>query len=111
MLRRDFLKKSAASGTALVIGFYLPGKFQALAAATPPAEPVAANTWVRIAPDETVTILIDKSEMGQGIVTSLAMLLAWELEFSWKKVTTEFSQAAPENFNPFFGVQGTRGRT
>jgi isoquinoline 1-oxidoreductase beta subunit len=110
MLRRDFLKRSAASGAALVIGFYLPGKFEALAA-TPPPEPVAANAWVRIAPDDTVTILIDKSEMGQGIVTSLAMLLAEELEFDWKKVKTEFAPAAPVYFNPIFGVQGTGGST
>jgi isoquinoline 1-oxidoreductase beta subunit len=111
MLRRDFLRKSAASGTALVIGFYLPGKFAALSAATPPSEPVAANAWVRIAPDDTVTILIDKSEMGQGIVTSLAMLLAEELEFDWRKVKTEFAPAAPVYFNPIFGVQGTGGST
>src|SRR6266404_1616001 len=110
MPRRDFLKKSAAGGTGLVIGFYLPGKFEALAAA-PPVEPAALNAWVRIAPDDTVTILIDKSEMGQGIVTSLAMLLAEELEFDWKKVKTEFAPAAPEYFNPIFGVQGTGGST
>jgi len=108
MLRREFLKKSAAGGTGLVIGFYLPGKFEALAAA-PPAEPAALNAWVRIAPDDTVTILIDKSEMGQGIVTSLAMLLAEELEFDWKKVRTEFAPAAPAYFNPLFGLQGTGG--
>ncbi len=110
MLRREFLKKSAAGGTALVIGFYLPGKFEALAA-VPPSEPVAANAWVRIAPDDTVTILIDKSEMGQGVVTSLAMLLAEELEFDWKKVKTEFAPAAPAYFNPLFGLQGTGGST
>src|SRR5712692_6518153 len=110
MLRREFLKKSAAGGTALVIGFCLPGKFEALAA-TPPPEPVAANAWVRIAPDDTVTILIDKSEMGQGILTALAMLLAEELEFDWKKVKTEFAPAAPAYFNPLFGLQGTGGST
>jgi isoquinoline 1-oxidoreductase beta subunit len=109
--RREFLKKSSAGGTALVIGFYLPGKFEALAAAAPPSEPVAANAWVRIAPDDTVTIVIDKSEMGQGVVTSLAMLLAEELEFDWKKVKTEFAPAAPAYFNPLFGVQGTGGST
>jgi isoquinoline 1-oxidoreductase beta subunit len=110
MLRREFLKKSAAGGTGLVIGFYLPGKFEALAA-TPPPESVAANAWVRIAPDDTVTIVIDKSEMGQGIVTSLAMLLAEELEFDWEKVKTEFAPAAPVYFNPVFGLQGTGGST
>jgi isoquinoline 1-oxidoreductase beta subunit len=110
MLRRDFLKKSSAAGTGLVLGFYLPGKFEALAAAQT-AEPSALNAWVRIAPDDTVTLLIDKSEMGQGIVTALAMLLAEELEFDWKKVKTEFAPAAPAYFNPLFGLQGTGGST
>ena len=108
--RREFLKKSAAGGTALVIGFYLPSKYEALAA-VPPSEPASLNAWVRIAQDNTVTILIDKSEMGQGVVTSLAMLLAEELEFDWKKVKTEFAPAAPAYFNPLFGLQGTGGST
>ncbi len=108
--RRDFLKKSAAGGGALVIGFYLPGKFEALAA-TPPAGPAALNAWVRIAPDNTVTLIIDKSEMGTGVTTSLPMLLAEELEFDWKKVKFEFAPAAPQYFNPIFGLQGTGGST
>ena len=66
---------------------------------------------MRIAPDDTVTLIIDKSEMGQGIITSLAMLLAEELEFDWKKVKTEFAPAAPQYFNPLFGLQGTGGST
>src|SRR5260370_30282934 len=98
--RREFLKRSAAGGTALIIGFYLPGNLEALAAATPPAEPSALNAWVRIAPDDSVTLLIDKSEMGQGIVPALAMLLAEELEFDWKRVKTEFAPAAPVYLNP-----------
>jgi isoquinoline 1-oxidoreductase beta subunit len=107
--RREFLKKSAAGGAGLVIGFYLPKKSEALAA--PESGPVAVNAWVRIAPDDTVTILIDKSEMGQGIVTSLAQLLAEELELDWKKIKTEFAPAAPQYFNPVFGLQGTGGST
>ena len=108
--RRDFLKKGAAGGAALVIGFYLPSRQEALAA-TPPAEAAALNSWVRIALDNTVTLLIDKSEMGQGVVTSLAMLLAEELECDWKKVKIEFAPAAPAYFNPLFGLQGTGGST
>ena len=110
MLRREFLKKSAGGGTALVIGFYLPGKFEA-PAALPPVEPAAVNAWVRIAPDDAVTLVIDKSEMGQGVVTSLAMLLAEELELDWKKIKFEFAPAAPQYFNPLFGLQGTGGST
>lgn len=108
--RRDFFKKSAAGGAALVIGFYLPSKYKALAAA-PPAEPVSLNAWVRIAQDDSVTLLIDKSEMGQGVVTSLAQLLAEELECDWKKIKTEFAPAVPAYFNPLFGLQGTGGST
>ena len=106
--RREFLKKSAAGASGLLIGFYLPGKFEALAAAAP-GEPSAINAWVRIAPDDGVTIVIDKSEMGQGIVTSLSMLLAEELELDWKKIKTEFAPAANVYFNPIFGLQGTGG--
>src|SRR5260370_7898435 len=49
MLRRECLKKSAAGGTGLVIGLYLPGKFEALAA-TPPQHPAASHPWSRISP-------------------------------------------------------------
>jgi isoquinoline 1-oxidoreductase subunit beta len=106
--RRGFLKKSAAGGAGLVIGFYLPGKYEALAG-TPPKDPTAINAWVQIAPDDTVKLLIDKSEMGQGISTALTMILADELDLDWKKIKTEFAPAAPQYFNPVFGLQGTGG--
>src|SRR2546430_6757817 len=100
----------STGGGALVIGFYLPGKFEALAT-SPPAGPAALNAWVRIAHDNTVTLIIDKSEMGTGVTTSLPMLLAEELEFDWKKVKFEFAPAATQYFNPIFGLQGTGGST
>ena len=106
--RREFLKKSAASGAGLVIGLYLPGKYEALAG-TPAKEPAAVNAWVQIAPDNTATLVIDKSEMGQGIGTALAMILADELDLDWRKIRTEFAPAAPVYFNPVFGLQGTGG--
>jgi isoquinoline 1-oxidoreductase beta subunit len=106
--RREFLKISAAGGAGLVIGFYLPGKYEALAG-TPPKDPTAINAWVQIAPDDTVKLLIDKSEMGQGISTALTMILADELDLDWKKIKTEFAPAAPQYFNPVFGLQGTGG--
>ncbi len=108
--RRSFLKTGVAGATGLVIGFYLPGRFEALAA--PPAgsaAPAALNAWMRIGTDDSVTIMIDKSEMGQGIQTALCMLAAEELECDWKKIRTEFAPAAKEYFNPAFGMQGTGG--
>jgi len=106
--RRDFLKKTAAGTSGLVIGFYLSGKYEALAG-LPPKDPTAINAWVQIAPDDSVTLLIDKSEMGQGISTALSMILAEELDLNWKKVKTVFAPAAPKYFNPVFGLQGTGG--
>jgi len=106
--RREFLKKSAAGSAGLVIGFYLPGKYEALAG-VPPKQSTSVNAWVQIAPDDSVTVLIDKSEMGQGISTALTMIAAEELDLDWKKIKTEFAPAAPQYFNPIFGMQGTGG--
>jgi isoquinoline 1-oxidoreductase subunit beta len=106
--RRDFLKKTAAGTCGLVVGCYLSGKYEALAG-VPAKDPTAINAWVQIAPDDTVTLVIDKSEMGQGISTALTMILAEELDLDWKKVKTIFAPAAPQYFNPIFGLQGTGG--
>ena len=110
--RRNFLKAGAAGATGLVIGFYLPSPREALAELTPvPKGGFAPNAWIRIAPDSTVTIAIDHSEMGQGVTTSLAMLAAEELECDWKKVRAEFAPADKAYYNPLFGAQGTGGST
>ncbi len=106
--RRDFLKRTAAGTSGLVIGFYLSGKYEALAG-LPAKDCSSMNAWVQIAPNDAVTLLVDKSEMGQGISTALAMILADELDLDWKRVKTEFAPAAPQYFNPIFGLQGTGG--
>src|SRR5260370_485874 len=108
--RRSFLKTGVAGATGLVIGFYLPGRFETLSASPAgAATPAALNAWMRVGTDDSVTIMIDKSEMGQGIQTALCMLAAEELECDWKKIRTEFAPAAKEYFNPAFGMQGTGG--
>ncbi len=108
--RRDFLKIGAAGATGLLIGFNLPVRMGALAAAPAAVEEaVALNAWVHVGTDNLVTILIDKSEMGQSILTGLSMLAAEELECDWKKVRTEFAPADKVYVNPQFGVQGTGG--
>ena len=107
--RRGFLKTGLAGATGLAIGFYLPGRFEALAAEPAGAAPASLNAWMLISPDDTVNIMIDKSEMGQGILTALCMIAADELDCDWKKIRTEFAPAAKEYFNPAFGMQGTGG--
>ena len=108
--RREFLQSAAAGVTGLVIGFYLPNRLGARAAAAE-ALTFAPNAWIRIGTDDTVTLVIDKSEMGQGVSTSLSMLIAEELECDWKKIRTVFAPAAKEYANPIFGMQGTGGST
>src|SRR5881409_2517408 len=106
--RREFLETTAAAGAGLVIGFHLPagGRFAAAAAA-----PFAPNAWLRISPDNSVLIVVDRSEMGQGVTTSLPMLLAEELEADWSKIKIEFAPADKAYINPMFGMQGTGGST
>ena len=107
MDRRSFLKTGAAGAAGLCIGFYFPGAAESLAAA--PAVPIALNAWIHIGTDDLATIYIDKSEMGQSILTGLAMIAADELECDWKKVRTEFAPADKVYYNPRFHAQGTGG--
>lgn len=70
---------------------------------------VALNRWLRIHRDNTVTITINHSELGQGVVTALAMLVAEELAMDLSQVRTVFAPAAKQYVNPLFGVQVTGG--
>jgi len=105
--RRAFLKTSAAGAAGLWVGFHLHEPLEALAAGETGTAPVALNAWVHVGTDDLVTIFIDKSEMGQSILTGLAMIAAEELDCNWKKVRTEFAPADKAYVNPWFGVQGT----
>lgn len=107
MERRDFLKFSAAAGGGLLISLYIP---TALAQAS--AETAAAfmpNAFVRIGTDESITVIINHSEMGQGVATSLPMLLAEELDADWKNVRFENAPVDPKYNHPAFGMQMTGG--
>ena len=78
--RREFVETSAG----LVISFYLPARRGAAPNALD--TDFAPNAWLRIGADDVVTLTVDKSEMGQGSQTGLAMILAEELEADWAKV-------------------------
>jgi isoquinoline 1-oxidoreductase beta subunit len=90
--RRAFLLSATAAGGTLALGFDIP--FGAAATeASPAAQEITA--WIVIARDDSVTIRVARSEMGQGILTALPMLLAEELECDWSKVRAEF--VAPQD--------------
>src|SRR3954466_4384987 len=101
--RRTFLRISAVAGGGLVIGGYvysLESPDATTAAAAGIFEP---NVWLRIAPDDTVTIMLSQLEMGQGVMTSMPLLVAEELDADWKKIKTEWTPADSKYGNPNFG--------
>ena len=106
--RRAFLETAGAAGAGLVISFYLPS---GLRFRSPTAGPFAPNAWLRIGEDESVLVIVDRSEMGQGVTTALPMLLAEELEADWSRIRIEFAPADKAYTNPMFGMQGTGGST
>ena len=96
--RRAFLGTSAAAGAGLVIGFYLPKSASAQASVFSP------NAYLRITPDEKITVIVARTEMGQGVWTALPMILAEELEADLKQITIEQAGAST-----LFGDQSTGG--
>jgi isoquinoline 1-oxidoreductase subunit beta len=103
--RRGSLRVAGTGAAGLVIGFYLPTGALAQQKSAKPA-PNPFNAWVHIANDGRTAILMPKSEMGQGVMTSLPMILAEELDVDWKAVTV---QQAPTN--PDLYRHGTGGST
>ena len=85
--RRSFVASVATLGGGLALGFRLP---TGLAPARAASQANEVNAWVVIQPDDAVVIRVARSEMGQGITTSLPMLVAEELECDWNKVRAEF---------------------
>ncbi len=112
MERRDFLKVSVAASGGLLIGFRFPG-ISKLASAqslkTASADTFMPNAFVRIGTDERITVIVNHSEMGQGVYTSLPMLLAEELDADWSKVGFESAPVDPKYNHPAFGMQMTGG--
>jgi len=96
--RREFVAAGVAAGAGLVIGFYLPHKSGSQ------QEVFSPNAYLRITPDNKVTIVVARSEMGQGVRTALPMILAEELDADWKQIEIEQAGAST-----LFGDQTTGG--
>jgi CO/xanthine dehydrogenase Mo-binding subunit len=96
--RREFAAGGIAAAAGLVIGFYLPH------GTSSQKESFSPNAYLRITPDSKVTIVVARSEMGQGVRTALPMILAEELEADWKQIEIEQAGAST-----LFGDQTTGG--
>ena len=107
LTRRTFLQGTALTGAALIVGFRVGGGRAAA------AEALAPNAFVRIAPDNTVTIISKHIELGQGAHSGLATILAEELDADWSQIRVE---AAPSDARRYGnrllgGAQVTGGST
>jgi isoquinoline 1-oxidoreductase subunit beta len=106
--RRDFLKTSTAlAGTGLLMGIAVPSALQAAGTVHTP------NAWVHIADDNTITLISARSEMGQGVYTSMPMLIAEELHVDLRKVKVRIAPPNAKLYgNPLLGgPQLTGGST
>src|SRR5262247_2550045 len=105
--RRGFVEGAAG----LMFAFTLGGLGRVGDALGAAAQVAKINAWVAIGTDDTVTILCPSAEMGQGVMTSLPLILAEELDADWSKVKTEFAPANPKIYgnphNLFHGAQIT----
>ena len=104
--RRFFLVGTAIAGGGFMLGFGL-GAAEAAGESEGPAG-VQVNNWIVIRPDNTITIRVARSEMGQGSFTALPMLVCEELECDWSKVTGEYASAS-DNLDNVFGSMATGG--
>jgi isoquinoline 1-oxidoreductase subunit beta len=106
--RRSFLKTSAAAAGGLLMAVNLPGTLgQAMAAGTVSTP----NAWVHIADDNTITILSSHSEMGQGVHTSMPMLVAEELNVDLSQIKVVDAPPGAAYVNALLGAQITGGST
>jgi isoquinoline 1-oxidoreductase beta subunit len=111
--RRGFLKSAVAVTGGLVIAVYLPAcsKPEEAAKNAGPVKQVTANAWLRIGTDGSITVLCDRSEMGQGVYTALPTLIAEELGVAPSSIKVEFAPPGKEYINALLGGQVTGGST
>lgn len=110
--RRRFLKTGSSTAAGLVLGFWLPQRGGRVTQARSGVgqQTLSPNAFVRIAPDDTVTIVSKHCEAGQGIQTGLATILAEELDADWAQIRVEPARADRDLYkNLQFGDQTTGG--
>jgi isoquinoline 1-oxidoreductase beta subunit len=114
MTRREFLVRTSVGAGLTIAVVATPFGYRLLSAAEA-AETEGSifspNIWLNVAGDGAVTVIVNKSEMGQGVYTSLPMIVAEELSADWKKVVMTEAPAADKYKDPVWGMQATGGST
>jgi isoquinoline 1-oxidoreductase subunit beta len=106
--RRDFLRTGLLAGGGLVLGLHLPAPAKGQGPGKKDG-PFALNAFVRVGSDDSVAVVVNHSEMGQGIYTSMPMVVAEELDADWAKVRFEAAPVAAVYNHPIYGAQLTGG--
>ena len=107
--RRQFIQQGTALTATLVVGMHLP--LASEAATSSGDKPALANAWIRISPNNQITLICSRSEMGQDVYTSLPALLAEELNLPLAMIQVEMAGVAPIYINAMLGGQITGGST
>jgi isoquinoline 1-oxidoreductase beta subunit len=93
LTRRDFITVSLSSAGGMLLGVCIPASSKPRPYEPFPAGSSEVSVWLAIDPDDTVTIRCAQAEMGEGVFTSMPMLIADELEVDWQKVRVEYASA------------------
>ncbi|AJE04113.1 xanthine dehydrogenase family protein molybdopterin-binding subunit [Geobacter pickeringii] len=109
MSRRAFLRTGAVLGGGLILGVHLP--LGTARGVEPPGKTFAPNAFLRIGSDDSITVIVNKSEMGQGVYTALPMIVAEELEVDPAVIRVEPAPVAPAYNHALWGIQVTGGST
>ncbi|MFD0929031.1 molybdopterin cofactor-binding domain-containing protein [Methylophilus glucosoxydans] len=109
--RRSFIKSTVLVAGGLVVAFSIPQakRFMGVANAAEALPLPAPNAFLRIGADDSITVMLAHSEMGQGVWTTLPMLIADELDADWSKIKVEHAPAAPAYVHTAYGIQITGG--
>ncbi|MGV7210719.1 molybdopterin cofactor-binding domain-containing protein [Oxalobacteraceae bacterium A2-2] len=107
--RRAFMKTGAVAGAGLVLGFFLPAGGRFARAQQQAAKTYEPNAFLHIAPDNTVTVQVNRLEFGQGVQTALPMMICEELDADWSQMRGALAPAGEAYKDPAFGIQITGG--
>ena len=107
--RRSFLRASAVAAGGLMVSLYLDLPAVAQEGGPPPPKVYPPDAFVHVRPDGKILITVNRLEFGQGVQTSLPMILADEMDADWSQVVPELAPAADVYKDPLFGIQMVGG--